>query len=136
MSRCSWSTTSGTSYITGTDGMASYYASGWHTIGSTDGTGQVHVQMLPGSYSFAMTYLGTREQQNHQTVTGASSIVTFQTGQVSANFTGKTVTSYYASGWKPFTNGMQMLPGHYTFGFSSGPNAIETIHAGQVNTIP
>ncbi len=110
-------------------GTASYYAGGWHPIGTTT-SGQVDVQMLPGSYSFAMTVNGTREQFNHVATSGTP--VTFQTGEVDS----ATATNYYASGWKPFTSGVQLLPGSYTFRFSSGPNAIETIHAGQVNTIP
>ncbi len=112
-------------------GTASYYAGGWHLIGATSG-GQVDVQMLPGSYSFAMTINGTRGQLNGQSVSGTTSTVTFQTGEVDS----ATATNYYASGWKPFTSGVQLLPGSYTFSFTSGPNLIETILAGQVNTIP
>jgi hypothetical protein len=112
-------------------GSASYYAAGWHTIGDTSG-GQVDVQMLPGNYSFAMVYNGTREQFNGQAVSGTSTTITFQTSEVDS----ATATAYYAGGWKAFTSGMQLLPGTYTFAFSSGPNAAETITAGVVNTIP
>ena len=65
--------------------------------------------MLPGSYSFAMTYNGTREQQNHVTVTGASSTgdvfkttdVTVQLEDPSGASGSSAVAgaSYYASGW-------------------------------------
>ncbi|XAS74807.1 hypothetical protein V3G39_00035 (plasmid) [Dermatophilaceae bacterium Sec6.4] len=41
---------------------ASYYANGWHTM--TGG----QADMLPGAYSFAATYNGTRQQMNGVTV--------------------------------------------------------------------
>ncbi len=113
-------------------GTASYYASGWHTIGDTS-NGVTHVQMLPGSYSFAMTYLGTRGQLNSQPVSGTSSSVTFQTGAVHSD--AGTATSYYASGWKPFTQDMQLLPGTYTFSFSDTANASYQVSAGVVTSI-
>ena len=86
-------------------GTASYYASGWHNLGPTSG-GQVHVEMLPGSYAFAMTYNGTREQVNGVGVSGSSSTVTFQTTAATAQLVDHTGTaglaggsaSYYAPG--------------------------------------
>lgn len=100
-------------------GGASYYASGWYTIGTTDASGKVSVEMLPGSYSFAMTYLGTREQFNGQSVALPSSTITFQTGKVH-DVTDGSVSSYYANGWKPFTQDMELLNGKYWFGFNDG----------------
>lgn len=112
-------------------GSASYYAGGWRTIGDTSG-GTTTVQMLPGSYAFAMTYLGTREQLNGQAISGTTDTVTFQTGKV---VSGGTATSYYAGSWRPFTNGMELLPGTYWFGFSDVPNAQYTLVGGTTNTI-
>ncbi|MCC6959675.1 MAG: carboxypeptidase regulatory-like domain-containing protein [Dehalococcoidia bacterium] len=109
-------------------GSASYYASGWHTIDNTSG-GTVVVQMLPGSYSFAMTYLGTRHQLNGQVISGNTDTVTFQTGSVHSGT--NTAVSYYASGWRPFTQDMELLPGSYTFDFSDAtPNAVIPLSAG------
>ncbi len=114
-------------------GSASYYAKGWKTIGDTSG-GTVDVEMLPGSYSFAMVYLGTREQKNSVAISGSSTTVTFQTGEV--NSVSETATSYYAKGWKTFTNGMELLPGSYTFHFSDGfPNTKYDLVSGIVNDI-
>lgn len=96
-------------------GASSYYASKWWNI---DESGEV--QMLPGSYSFAMTYLGTREQKNSVAISGASTTVTFQTGQVES--TSGTANGYYAGSWRTFTNGMELLKGTYTFRFSGSPN--------------
>ena len=114
-------------------GTASYYAGGWHTIGNTSG-GAVDVQLLPGSYSFAMTYNGTREQFNNVAVSGTATTVTFQTGSVLS--TTGTATAYYAGGWVLFSQGAQLLPGTYTFGFNDGtPNTAYTITAAVVNGI-
>src|SRR6185437_8452793 len=85
-------------------GNASYYAGGWHTIGDTTG-GAVHVEMLPGAYSFAMTYNGTREQLNGVDITTTNPVV-FQTVGITVQLidssshpldTGR--ASYYAGGW-------------------------------------
>ncbi len=114
-------------------GSASYYAGGWYTIGDTSG-GQVQLQMLPGSYSFGMTYLGTHEQLNNQVIGATPTDVVFQTGQVISD--SNTATQYYAGGWMPFTNGMELLPGSYPFHFSDAtPQTSESIVAATVNHI-
>ncbi|MDN5857020.1 MAG: hypothetical protein L0H84_00205 [Pseudonocardia sp.] len=100
-------------------GHASYYAGGWHDLGSTPG-GTTAVQMLPGSYSFAMTYKGTIEQKSHVNIpdTGPTTL-TFQTGIVHSD--SGAATSYYASGWHPFAQDMELLPSHnVAFGFNDG----------------
>lgn len=112
-------------------GTASYYAGGWHTIGATSG-GDTSQELLPGTYSFAMTYLGTRNQFSQDI--GANPDVVFTTGSVQS--TSGNATAYYASGWQPFTQGMELLSGNYTFSFSGAPNAVEPILGGQLNTIP
>ena len=97
-------------------GSASYYAGGWHTIGDTVG-GQVDVQMLPGSYSFAMVYNGTRQQLNGVAVSGTSTTVTFQTTDVAqlldTALARYGTASYYAGGWHTVggTVDVEMLPG-------------------------
>ncbi len=114
-------------------GNASYYAAGWQTIGNTS-NGATTVEMLPGSYSFAMTYLGTRHQLNGQVISGNTDTVTFQTGSVHS--LSGTATSYYAGGWRPFTQDMELLPGSYTFDFSDAtPNTVIPLSAGVVNNI-
>jgi hypothetical protein len=114
-------------------GSASYYAGSWRAIGDTSG-GETAVQMLSGNYSFAMSYLGGRSQQNGIAINGGSSDVIFQTGKVISD--SSSATNYYASGWKPFTQGMQLLGANYTFAFNDAtPNAQVTIVGGQVNHI-
>lgn len=118
-------------------GTASYYAGGWHTIGNTE-SGAVSVEMLPGSYSFAMVYNGTRQQLNGQQISGNASTVEFKTTlvnvEVQKTLKGDTgilsipadgSASYYAGSWRDITNQknpndprmvrVQMLPGTYSF---------------------
>jgi hypothetical protein len=120
------------------NGSASYYTSGWHAITTEDSNNHriVQTEMLPGSYSFAVTYLGTRDQKSQTIGTGPLQIVYFHTGAVHSD--AGTATSYYASGWKPFTQDMELLPGAYWFRFSDiaqtnytlvgGTGAVNHIH--------
>ena len=90
--------------------------------------------MLPGSYSFAMVYNGTRQQLNGVAVSGTSTTVTFQTGEAVSG--SNTATSYYAGGWKTFATTGELLPGTYTFHFNDAtPNTAYAITAGVVTPI-
>jgi len=47
-------------------GQAKYYASGWKTFGTTDGTGNTPgVELLPGKYSFRMKWAGYTQQKSN-----------------------------------------------------------------------
>ena len=97
-------------------GTASYFAVSWHTIGATSG-GQVHVKMLPGSYSFRMAYNGRSQDLNAVAISNSPTTVTFQTALVNLHFSG--TTQYIANGvWAPFSNPSEMLPVATTYGFS------------------
>jgi 6-phosphogluconolactonase (cycloisomerase 2 family) len=112
-------------------GTVQYYATTWQTFGSgsTSG-GQVTMELLPASYTFAMTYAGGRTQLTENISTATT--VVFQTGSVHS----LTCVSYYAGSWLPFTDMMQILPGTYTFRFGDGfPDTPYTIQAGTVDTI-
>ena len=113
-------------------GTASYYAVSWHTIGDTSG-GKVDVQMLPGSYSFAMVFNHTRQQMNGVAISASPTTVTFQTELVNVELQAQHSilsipengsASYYADGWHPITTPntnnpsivqAEMLPGTYSF---------------------
>lgn len=113
---------------------ASYYAGGWKTMAG----GQA--EMLPGNYSFAATYNGTRQQKDGLTIIKPNSnnganrqqSVGFQTTLVNVQTTDSAQSypivlgspSYYAAGWHEMTivnqnnklmRMAQMLPGTYSF---------------------
>jgi hypothetical protein len=113
-------------------GAVQVYAGGWRDFGVTAG-GQASKELLPLTYSFAMTYANARQQLNNQNV-AANPTVTFQTGQVHSD-TG-TAIQYYAGGWRSFAQDMQLLPATYTFRFNDGsPNQAYPIAAGMTNMI-
>ncbi|HZK04657.1 MAG TPA: hypothetical protein VFC82_02285 [Actinomycetaceae bacterium] len=106
------------------DGSASYYAGGWHEITTvnTNNRNTVVAEMLPGTYPFAATYNGTRQQKN-VTISGSGATVWFQLALVNTALTvdgGDAVvpasSSYYATKWYNFgAEGTYMLPGTYSF---------------------
>ncbi|TWP38592.1 hypothetical protein [Leekyejoonella antrihumi] len=101
-------------------GTVSYYADGrWQGLGTAGSTRTVTTDIAPGTYSFAMTYNGTRQQLNKQTVsaTGASTMA-FKTDLVNVELQGSDsnghvgqildlpgngAASYYADGWQTVT---------------------------------
>jgi hypothetical protein len=125
------------------DGSASYYAGGWHAITALDPNNAklVQTEMLPGTYSFAATYQGTREQKTATLLprnpnNGANSVqsVNFGTELVRValqahdhsflNIPADGSASYYAGGWHAITTPdpnnaelvqTEMLPGTYSF---------------------
>ena len=112
-------------------GTAQYRSRGWHSMGNTSG-GQVSVELLPGSYTFRMTYAFAQQEKSQNTAAGAT--VVFQTGQVHSD-SGR-CTHYNAGGWHVFTQDMQLLPGTYSFRFKDRPeNRSYRISAGTVNHI-
>ncbi|MEP7161526.1 MAG: hypothetical protein ABI746_10535 [Dermatophilaceae bacterium] len=110
---------------------ASYYAGQWNTMAGAQ------AEMLPGTYSFAATYNGTRQQQNFTIVKPNSNnqanryqTAGFQTTLVNVQLSdsNKAIVSgsasYYANGWHAITGvnhnnpkmvQAEMLPGTYSF---------------------
>jgi len=111
-------------------GGAQYNAGGWKTFGG--GTTTTTMELLPLTYTFKISYGDASQQKSQNVATNAN--VIFQTVQVHSD-SGK-CTSYYAGGWRTFTQDMELLPGSYKFRFSDGTaNTSYTIVAGAVKHI-
>ncbi|OAS13378.1 fibronectin type III domain-containing protein [Paenibacillus oryzisoli] len=118
-------------------GTVSYYAGSWRTFGSTVG-GEIHKELLPGSYTFAMTYEGTYTERLQNI--GTNPEVIFQTVNVNVQLQDSLgnpldggAVSYYAGSWRTFGSTVggeihkELLPGVYTFGLSYGGVYKETV---------
>ena len=117
----------GTTELTGD---AAYYANGWKTFGNGQTT--TTMELLPLPYNFRVSYAGASQEKWQNVAT--NSIVTFQTAQVHSD--SGSCTQYYASGWKIFTQDMELLPVSYSFRFSDGfPETWYSIVGGSVNHI-
>ncbi len=136
------------------NGGASYYASGWHAITTlnTNNPSIVQTEMLPGTYSFALTYKGTHDQKsytviepnpnNHanalQTVYFHAALVTVELqahNNSALDIPGNGSASYYAGGWHAITTlnpnnpamvQAEMLPGTYSFALTYNGTTIRS----------
>ena len=100
-------------------GSVSYYASGWYGAGTTTG-GEVAIEMLPGSYSFAVVYNHSRQQMDSINVTTPNPVV-FQTGNVTVHYSGS--AEWYFNGYYRFSTPQELLPGNtivYLYGSPFG----------------
>lgn len=139
-------------------GTASYYAGGWHSIGTTSG-GIVSAEMLPGTYSFAMGYQGSRQQLDGQVISTPNASVTFRTKLVTLKLVSHSgaaldtgTAAYYAGNWRTIgaTSGgqvtLELFQGSYSFamvydgtrqqldGQNVGTNPTVTFTTGQVHS--
>jgi PKD repeat protein len=111
-------------------GSINYYANGWKSFGTTDSNGSSTMDLLPGSYTFQINYIGGSENLV-QNVSNTNATVYFQTKSVTVQLidnnnnliTGANAgaVQYYANGWKNFgsTQGgittLELLPVQYSF---------------------
>ena len=121
-------------------GTASYYDSGWKTLGNTGDNG-IYLAMLDGNKAKSMTFkmeLGGGSNQLSQNL-ATDSYILFQTKSVtfrlldSNNNALKGGASYYAGGWKTFGSGatetsMELLTGSYTFKVNYNGASIQKSH--------
>jgi len=106
----------------------------WQLQGYTDASGELKLEMFPGSYKFKMTYTSTSQEMTQNVATP----VIFQTGRVVSG--GYAVKASLGGAWVTYTSpGMELLPGTYNFVFSAGaPGGTSqsvTVTAGTVTNI-
>ena len=114
-----------------TDGAAVLDQGGgyWYTWGNLNASGYRDVQLFPGSYKFKVTYMFTGQELFPVVSVGAGiQSFYFQTGQV----IGPCITQYSTGAWRTFTNGMELMPGAYTF---RNPTQSGTVTAGGVTNL-
>lgn len=121
----------------GVDGIegatVTYNASGWQTFGTTDANGSATSEMFPANIRFRLSYGGRTQDVTQDT--SVDPVISYQTGQVLQG-TGLRIVTYQASGWIPFNDGVEMLPGSVRFRFDDGSRAYHTISPGTVNYVP
>ncbi|MNI19020.1 hypothetical protein D3C73_724410 [compost metagenome] len=107
-----------------------YYAGSWRTVGDTT-SGEISKELLPGSYTFGMTYEGTYNEKVQNTETDA--VIIFQTVNVKVqlkdsqgNLIDTGNVNYYAGNWRTIGNtsdgeiNKELLSGTYTFRMTYG----------------
>jgi hypothetical protein len=113
-------------------GVIKYYASGWKSFGTTDADGSASLELLPGSYSFQMSWAGQTEQRSNVDIASVNPLV-YNTTTVSLQFPGP--IQYYAGGWKTYTSPMELLPYNYTFKFGSDQTKLDVSGCGMTKSV-
>jgi hypothetical protein len=115
--------------ITDGTGVLDQGGGSWYNWGNFNTSGYRDIQLFPASYKFKATYNYT-SQELYPVVTSGAGIqdFDFQTGQV----WGSCISNYSAGAWRTFTDGMELMPGTYTF---KSPSQSGTITAGGVTTL-
>jgi hypothetical protein len=108
-----------------TDGAAFLQQGGgyWYDWGYLNSSGYKDIQLFAGNYKFKVTYNYTGQEKFPVLSVGAGiTDYYFQTGQVF----GSCITQYSTGTWRTFTDGMQLMPGTYTFRYPSQPGTVVT----------
>lgn len=122
-------------------GAVTFYSNSWRDMGDTDSNGDATVELLPSKVSFAVVWLGSRQQKtvNDISDSGASPVV-FQTSLLvdDPDDDGIVPTSFYTTSWQAFPEaGVELLPSKVSFKYTGNPqNTINTFDAGEVISLP
>ncbi len=117
--------------ITDQTGTLEQGGGSWIALGNFNASGYVDVQTFPTtSGRYQAGYNCTSETRNGITVAAGPGIQEedFQTGQVF----GPCITQYTGCGWTAFVDGMELMPGAYTF---RNPSQSGTVTAGAVTNL-
>ena len=106
-------------------GTVRYHSGGWHRMGRTSG-GQVGKELLPGSYTFRMTYAFAHQEKSQNVAVDPT--VVFQTTKVTVQLKDSTgalmetgTAQYRSRGWHSMGNtsggqvSVELLSGSHTF---------------------
>ncbi|WP_135555139.1 hemoblobin-interacting domain-containing protein [Paenibacillus cymbidii] len=130
-------------------GAATYYAGSWRSFGTIGLDGTASRELLPGNYTYGMTYEGTYMQKAQNTATVPD--VVFATVKVEVTLTSSQLAplsggtaQYYAGSWRGLgttgANGKivkELLPGTYTFGMQyEGTASQMTINTSTSASVP
>jgi hypothetical protein len=108
-----------------TDGTGSVDQGGsyWYNWGNLNTSGYFDVPLFvnAGTYKFKLTYnYSTQEKFPVVSATPGIDNLYFQTGQIF----GPCITEYSTGAWRTFTDGMELMPGTYTFRYPSQSGAV------------
>jgi len=113
-------------------GSATFYAGSWQTFGTTGQNGSVTKELLPVKHSFAMTYLGSRQQVEIDPV--STTPVVFQTGLLTSS--DQSVSQFWTTTWQNFPpGGVELLPSVVTIRPVTGPDFTVTPTPGQITDL-
>ena len=107
-------------------GVVHYAAGSWREFGTTGSDGFAYRELLPGSYTIRLNHLGITESITQD----IGSRFVFQTGQVF----GSSCDAYAAGWWRPFTDGMELLPSQcITFRCDGGNITCQPVEGTAIN---
>ncbi|MCA9973647.1 MAG: hypothetical protein KC425_25715 [Anaerolineales bacterium] len=111
-------------------GSVQFHQIGWQPYGTTGSSGNVTLELLPGSYTFQMTYNNGRQTFSNYAVPGTGPhTVTFATAAATFGYAG--TVQFHQLGWQTFAQPtMQLLPGNYTFKFVEANLTVSNVAVG------
>ncbi len=113
-------------------GLVEVHTGGWREVGVTGVEGLVSFEMLASRRTFRVTHDGVRVNQR---ATVPDEDVVFRTVAVVAD-EGVDIERYRAGTLRPFSDGIEVLPGRIEFRLADGTRERVNLTAGAVNSVP